>query len=237
MTLINTIRSLVDANSVTNGEEPNRANANRLIRGDCVQMMKKMPAGSVDFVLTDPPYVMNYRERGGREINNDDNAQWVFPAFQEVFRLLKNNAYCLSFYGYTGAEHFLKAWRACGFRLVGHFVWTKGYSSSGSFTKACHETAYLLGKGWPEKPLNPPSDVQPWKYTGNKLHPTQKPVEALTTLINAYSKPGDLVLDPFGGSGSTAIAARLCKRRFLLFEIDDNYFKAAKMRLIANRAE
>jgi len=237
MALINEVRSLFDANAKAECDSLSPTYVSRLIRGDCVAKMKQMPACCVDFALTDPPYVMNYRERGGRGISNDDNARWIFPAFSEVFRLLKNNSYCLSFYGYTGAEHFLSAWRACGFRLVGHFVWTKGYHSSGSFTQACHETAYLLAKGWPEKPQNPLRDVQPWKYTGNKLHPTQKSVEVLTPLIQAYSKPGGLVLDPFGGSGSTAVAARLCKRRFVLFEIDGNYFKAAKLRLSANRLE
>jgi site-specific DNA-methyltransferase (adenine-specific) len=97
----------------------------------------------------------------------------------------------------------------------------------------CHECAYLLVKGNPEKPANPPSDVLPWRYSGNKLHPTQKPVSALIPLIEAYSVPGATVLDPFGGSGSTAVAARRCGRRFMLFEKDNAYFEMAKRRLAA----
>jgi adenine-specific DNA-methyltransferase len=94
-----------------------------------------------------------------------------------------------------------------------------------------HECAYLLVKGRPSKPVNPPSDVLPWKYSGNRLHPTKKPVSALTPLIEAYSRPGDIVLDPFAGSGTTGIAARLCKRQFVLFEMDRNYCEAANERL------
>jgi site-specific DNA-methyltransferase (adenine-specific) len=98
-----------------------------------------------------------------------------------------------------------------------------------------HESAYLLIKGRPEKPANPLSDILPWDYTGNKLHPTQKPISALTPIIETYSQKGDVVLDPFGGSGSTAIAARQCDRHFVLFEKDENYFEAAKARLLTEK--
>jgi site-specific DNA-methyltransferase (adenine-specific) len=58
----------------------------------------------------------------------------------------------------------------------------------------------------------------PWEYTSNELHTNQKPVVALTPLIEAYSEPGDLILDPFAGSGSTGVAAKRCNRQFILIE-------------------
>jgi site-specific DNA-methyltransferase (adenine-specific) len=58
----------------------------------------------------------------------------------------------------------------------------------------------------------------PWEYTSNELHTNQKPVVALTPLIEAYSEPGDLILDPFAGSGSTGVAATQHNRRFILIE-------------------
>lgn len=97
-----------------------------------------------------------------------------------------------------------------------------------------HEQAYLLAKGNPPLPASPPSDVLPWKYTGNCLHPTQKPVESLTPLIQAYSKPQEMVLDPFAGSGSTGIAAWQSGRRFMLIEKDLGYYQAACERLQSN---
>ena len=203
----------------------------RVTFGDCVKLMRHMPDGCVDLIATDPPYVARYCDRGGRRIFNDDNERWIYPAFLEAFRVLKNDAYCLSFYGWHKADKFLAAWRECGFRSVGHFTWVKTYSSSIGFTKMWHESAYLLVKGNPAMPVNPPADVLPWKYTGNKLHPTQKPVSALTPIIDAYSQKGDIVLDPFAGSGTTGIAARAHGRRFVLFEKDELYFSKAKARL------
>jgi len=232
MILVNRIRSLVAANITEQREEDSRAYFDRLILGDCVKMMRKMPAACVDFVLTDPPYVAHYKDRSGRQIQNDDNAEWIYPAFREAFRVLKDDAFCLSFYGWNKVDSFFAAWKESGFRPVGHFTWVKRYRSSVGFTQACHECAYLLVKGRPEKPSNPPPDVLSWQYSGNKLHPTQKPVTALTPLIEAYTQPGDLILDPFGGSGSTAVAARHCNRHYVLFEIDESYFNAAKFRLL-----
>jgi adenine-specific DNA-methyltransferase len=198
------IVSLVDTYTGEHATADMRPFLDRVILGDCVKMMRNLPDGCADLILTDPPYVANYRDRDGRKILNDDNTKWIYPAFFEAYRVLKDDAFCISFYGWHKADVFLSAWRASGFRPVGHFTWVKTYASSVGFTKMWHECAYLLVKGQPGKPANPPPDVLPWKYSGNKFHPTQKPVSALTPLINAYSKEGDIVLDPFGGSGSTA---------------------------------
>lgn len=94
-----------------------------------------------------------------------------------------------------------------------------------------HESAYLLAKGKPELPTTPLSDVIPWTYSGNRLHPTQKPVECLKRIIEALSRPGDIVLDPFAGSGSTCLAAHLAGRRFFGIELDATYHAAAVNRL------
>jgi site-specific DNA-methyltransferase (adenine-specific) len=195
--------------------------------------MAKLPGESVDFVLTDPPYIARYRDRNGRSIINDDNANWLFPAFAQIYRVLKPDSFCVSFYGWHRAETFLSTWKKCGFRPVGHFTWVKRYASSIGYAKMCHESAYLLVKGSPARPTNPPPDVLPWHYSGNKFHPTQKPISALAPLLQAFSRPGSLVLDPFSGSGSTAIAAAQLDRRFLAFEKDPAYFDAAVERISA----
>jgi len=205
--------------------------ANQVILGDCTQVMRQMPDASVDMVLTDPPYLVNYRDRSGRSIANDDNTRWMFPAFAELHRVMKPDSYCVSFYGWSKADRFLAVWRECGFRPVGHFVWVKRYASCVRHTQMKHEQAYLLAKGEPKLPAHPPADVLPWQYTGNRLHPTQKPVGSLTPLIEAYSRPGDTILDPFGGSGSTGAAARNCHRRFILIEKDAAFYQAAAARL------
>jgi site-specific DNA-methyltransferase (adenine-specific) len=68
-------------------------------------------------------------------------------------------------------------------------------------------------------------------YSGNKLHPTQKPVAALAPLIRSFTLAGDTVLDPFAGSGSSCAAALLTGRRYIGVEMDDVYFQQASSRL------
>jgi adenine-specific DNA-methyltransferase len=203
----------------------------KVTHGDCLQVLRQLPDACADFVLTDPPYLVRYLDRSGRRVPNDDNALWMFPAFAELYRVLKPDSYAVSFYGWGKAERFLSVWRECGFRPVGHFVWVKRYASCVRRVQMKHEQAYLLAKGNPLPPASPPPDVLPWNYTGNRLHPTQKPVASLTPLVEAFSPPKGLVVDPFGGSGTTAVAARQCGRRFLLIEKDASYWHKARERL------
>ena len=116
-------------------------------RGDCVEVMKDMRSGSVDLILTDPPYLVNYRDRSGRQVKNDDNADWLDPAFSEMHRVLKDGGACLSFYAWNRIDLFMAAWKKAGFRVVGHVVFPKKYASGAGFTEYRHEQAYLLTKG------------------------------------------------------------------------------------------
>lgn len=204
---------------------------NTVTHGDCIAALRALPDESVDLVLTDPPYLVRYRDRNGRSILNDDNCRWIFPAFFEMYRVLKPNSLCVSFYGWPHVDRFMTAWRECGFTPVSHLTWVKPYVSKVGFTQGRHECAYLLAKGRPCKPLLPPADVLDWEFSGNASHPNQKPVLSLVPLIEAYSKPDDVVLDPFAGSGSTGIAALSCQRRFILIEKDARYAQAAKERI------
>jgi adenine-specific DNA-methyltransferase len=83
------------------------------------------------------------------------------------------------------------------------------------------------------KPQVALSDVLEWKYSGNKLHPTQKPVMAMVPPILAFSRTGELVLDPFVGSGTTAVASRILGRRYIGIEIDPKYARLAEERLLS----
>jgi site-specific DNA-methyltransferase (adenine-specific) len=204
---------------------------NTVAQGDCVELMRRMPAASVDFILTDPPYLVSYRSRDGRVILNDTADQWIKPAFAEAYRVLRSNRFCVCFYGWSKADHFLAAWRAAGFRIVGHLVFRKSYASTTRFLRYQHEQAYLLAKGAPACPEHPIPDVLEMRYSGNRIHPTQKPVSVLMPLIECFSAPGDLVLDPFCGSGSTLVAARTLGRRGIGIELDPTYHALALRRL------
>jgi DNA modification methylase len=210
--------------------EPIEEFINKVIHGDCTKVMQQMPSGSVDLVVTDPPYLVNYTSRDGRNYENDDpnNAWWVKPAFREIYRILKPGSFCLSFYGFTQVEKFMLAWKSAGFRPVGHFVFIKNYASSEHFTKMHHENAYLLAKSHPPLQVIPPVDVREWHYSGNKLHPSEKSADMLAELIQAYSKPNDIILDPFCGSGSTLLAAKALGRRYIGIELDEQHAETAR---------
>ena len=123
------------------------------------------------------------------------------------------------------------AWKDAGFYPVGHFVFVKDYHSKAGFVRSHHENAYLLAKGNPRTPYSAPRDVLDWEYTGNVLHPTQKPVMAITPLIEAFSQAGDIVLDPFIGSGTTTVAAVEQGRRYIGIEKVWRFCKTARDRL------
>ena len=204
---------------------------NQIICGDAQSVLQALPTEAIDTVITDPPYGVRYRDRSGRSIQGDDDLSAVFAAFGELYRVLKPDSVCISFYGWNRVDEFMAAWRAAGFRPIGHIVWKKGYASKRSFMDACHEQAYVLAKGQPKRPPNPISDVQDWTYSGNRSHPTEKSVDNLKALVEAFSEPGDLICDPFSGSGSTSVAAALAGRRYLGIELEQSYCALAERRL------
>jgi DNA modification methylase len=206
---------------------------NRIITGNCMQVMQEMPSASVDCVITDPPYLVNYHSRDGRGYRNDNpsDTSWLLPTYRELYRVLKPDRFCVSFYGFTKAEAFLTAWRVSGFDPIGHLVWVKPYASTEKFVRYYHEQAYLLAKGRPRKPRLRLPDVLEWHYTGNRLHPTQKPLMAILPLVQAFSEKGDIVLDPFAGSGTTAVAAQHLHRRYIGIELDPEYAQKAQERV------
>jgi adenine-specific DNA-methyltransferase len=204
---------------------------NTILHADCLKALPMLQDRSINFILTDPPYITRYRSRDGRTVANDDNDAWLKPAFAEMHRVLLNDSFCVSFYGWPMADKFMEAYRAAGFRVVGHLMFPKTYASSTRYLRYQHESAHLLAKGNPAQLQKPIGDVIPWRYTGNKLHPTQKPVEALTPLIESFSSPGDIVLDPFSGSGSSLMAAKQLGRSFIGIELDKTYHTIAQRRL------
>jgi adenine-specific DNA-methyltransferase len=114
---------------------------------------------------------------------------------------------------------------------VGHLVFAKRYASKERFVAYTHESAYLLAKGNPAKPRLILRDVLEWRYTGNTHHPTEKPVMAMMLMVDAFSRPGDLVLDPFVGSGTTAVAAKRLGRRYIGIDIEPMYAVTAQDRV------
>jgi DNA modification methylase len=205
--------------------------SNQIIHGDCTQVLLTFPSESVDLVVTDPPYGVRYRDRAGRSVANDGDLGNILGAFTELYRILKPNTFCVSFYGWNSVAAFFGAWKQAGFSAVGHIVWHKGYASRRGFLNARHEQAYVLVKGHPAKPANRIDDVRPWEYSGNVSHPTEKAVSVLKPLIQSFSRRGDVVVDPFAGVGGTLVAAALSNRQYIGIELEAKYVEHVRRRL------
>jgi DNA modification methylase len=214
---------------------------NTVIQGDCLEVMRGMDGESVDFILTDPPYGFNWQSNRRKirheKIKNDNRFNWLRPAFSEMYRTLKNNSLCVSFYGYPDADIFVTAFKSVGFAIKSHFCFLKSNIGLGWFARGQHEVAYLLAKGKPSRPKHAYSDVIPFKLTGNKLHPTQKPINAMGQIIKSFTTENAIVLDPFCGSGSTLVAANNLGRRYIGIEIEEKYCEIARKRLLQQTLE
>jgi len=205
---------------------------NRAVHGECIDVLGRFPARSIDCIITDPPYLVNFVDRTGRSFKNDNpnDGQWLLPAYQQMYRVLKANSFCVSFYGYTRAEWFLWAWREAGFRIEEHLTFIKHYPSSTGQVARHHEQAYVLSKGKPKVNATIRSVIE-YPYTGNKYHPSQKPLEVMIPLVTGFSKPQDIVCDPFMGSGTTGLAALQMDRRFIGIELEKRYYDIALQRM------
>src|SRR5258708_12628654 len=101
---------------------------NTIVQGDCIEVMRQLPANNVDFILTDPPYLVNFRDRFGRKLQNDTDSSWLKPAFAQAYRVLKQDRLMFCFYGLPRAHRFIKAWTKSGFPPVEHILFVKPYT-------------------------------------------------------------------------------------------------------------
>lgn len=209
-------------------------NGIRIFHGDCLGVLPDLPAESIDFVLTDPPYLVGYTGRwdGDRlAIVGDADPAWLAPSFSEIYRVMKRDTFCVSFYGWPHADLFVGCWKQIGFRLVSHLAFVKNVWGLGRFTRGQHETGYLLAKGSPAIPAFAISDTIEWEREHDAFHPNQKPVSALYPLIAAYAPEQGIVLDPFMGSGSSLRAAKDFGLSAIGIEIEERYCRYAASRM------
>ncbi len=126
--------------------------------------------------------------------------------------------------------------KLAGFQVKSEIIWDKVTHGMGDLKKQfapSHENVVFAIKGKYCFPGRRPRDLVTFpKLNGSQMiHPTEKPVALLTSLITSVTKPGDLILDPFAGSGSTLVAAKKTGRRFIGVELNDEYFEKAQRRI------
>lgn len=213
--------------------------ANTVITGDSLTVLRDMEADSVDMVITDPPYGIDYqssyKEKASRlaKIANDKAPfiWWIYDAA----RVVKRGGGVLCFTRWDVQQVFIDALRLAGLTVKSVIVWDKKAHGmgdlKGSFAPR-YEAIIFATKGRYEFPGKRPDDLIACAKVGNPslTHPNEKPVELLEQLIEATTIPGALILDPFAGSGSTLAAAAKTGRQYIGIEIDEQYSKLAATR-------
>lgn len=229
-----------------------------LIMGNCFDVMQTLDTESVDLILCDPPYGINYidnvalhyKKHRGEEVTpqpiiNDSKDSINWSKFLEFsYRVLKNNK---MIYICCRTDMILSISNCINnskFSYIHDIIWHKGDMGYGNLNimGTTHELVIGLCKGKPEKSRILVVDGKEKKRTpafySGKLrkkeyygHPTQKPVGLMAYIILNRTDPGDLVLDPFSGVGSTLVASLLLHREFLGIEIDEDHYKKTLKRL------
>lgn len=122
--------------------------------------------------------------------------------------------------------------RAAGFQIKSMPIWVKNNFGIGYYTRPQYEPMYLAIKGNPPPPDTAISDVLNYPRVVKQVHTCEKPIPLLQRLISTFSREGDVIFDGFaGGGGTTAIAARKLRRKYICFELDKNYFDIATSRI------
>ena len=208
-----------------------------LLLGDCLDVMRGLPTESVDLIATDPPYGMsfqsNHRNEQHDRIHGDDSLEWLDPFLAEAYRVAKPNTAAYFFCSYHKIDVFKQALERV-FQVKNLLVWEKNNTSmgdlKGDFAPKL-EFCWFVHKGRALIRGKRDQNIMRFARTQNELHPTQKPVELMEYLISKFSDEGQLVLDPFMGSGTTAIAAERSGRRWIGIERDEGYYNAALARI------
>ena len=244
----------------------------RIIVGDCIEELQKLPSKSVDLVFADPPYNLQL----GGDLHRPDNSKvdavdddWdrfasfeAYDAFtrawlSECQRVLKDDGALWVIGSYHNIFRVGATLQDLGFWILNDVVWRKSNpmpNFKGTRFANAHETLIWASKSRGQKRytfnydalkvLN--DDIQmrsDWMLplctgderlkdeTGRKAHPTQKPESLLARVILSTSKPSDVVLDPFFGTGTTGAVAKRLGRRFIGLEREPTYAEVARQRI------
>ena len=221
-----------------------------LHQGDCLELMKDIPDGSVDLVLTDPPYKVTSRgsagNSGGMLQKNINKKGQVFTHNNidcteyapEFFRILKDGSHCYVMTNHINLIKMLNTFTECGFHFIKCLIWNKGNKIMGQYYMSQFEYILFFRKGKGKKinhcgtsDILSVSNIKSKDENGKNLHDTEKPVELMQILVTNSSSQGDVVCDPFMGIGSTGIACVNTNRNFIGMELDEHYFEVAKNRI------
>jgi len=223
-----------------------------VIEQDYRTFLGHLQVGSVDLMLTDPPYAIS-RDTGFAKLGPNsverfaismdfgewDHSEIDLAAFCDLsFRALRKGGTAIVFYDMWKSNYLADAMRSSGFKQIRLIQWEKTnpvpLNSKRNYLTNAREFA-VLGVKHSKPTFHSEYDNGRYSYpipnNGKRHHPTQKPMELFLELIVKHSNPGDLIIDPFVGSGTTALAALRHGRRFSGCDIDSQYVAIARQRL------
>ena len=222
----------------------------QLIQGDCLVEIQKIPDASIDLVCTDSPYKLTSRggsgtmsgywaadkAKSGKVFNHNDIE--IEDYLPEFYRVLKDGTHCYIMCNHLNLPHFIDVINKSEFKFIKCLIWDKQSKICGRYYMGQFEYIIMLRKGR-ERTINNcgTSDILsiPLKRNkdnnGNNIHDSEKPVSLMELLIENSSNEGEVVLEPFLGSGTTAIACKNLNRRCIGIEIDETYYNIAKKRV------
>ena len=207
--------------------------------GDAVEWLRSLPKESVDLVITDPPYASLEKHRAIGTTTRLTK-KW-FPVVQndyypllmpELFRVMKKHTHLYIFSDDETSDVLVADGKAAGFKYWKRIVWDKVNMGMGYHYRNRHEFILFFEKG--KRKLRDATNVESilsYKSIRRPQYPTEKPVELCEFLVGQSSEVGEVVCDPFVGSGAIAVAARNKRRGILVCDINDEAVKVTKERL------
>lgn len=203
----------------------------RLMCGDSTSIdavQKLMNGRKADMVFTDPPYGIDFAPQRGThgKILNDalDGAEFdnfLDAVFGSAFASMKPDTYAFIWTGWSKIGAFERSLQKF-FKIQAMHIWVKNNFGIGYYSRPKHEPFYLCLNGKPVYPANAPADVWEAKKVHKTIHSCEKPVYLIVDILDTYHK-NSVVLDLFGGSGSTLIACEKTNRDCRMMELDPKY--------------
>lgn len=201
----------------------------RLMCGDSTKkedVDKLMDGKKADLVFTDPPYGYEYKSNHQDKFEMLKNDDKILDYVSAVFEYLKENCAIYSFCGWQTLKKWLEYFESTDLILKNIIIWKKNNWSMGDLKGTYagqYEIILYLNKGRVE--LNWKRDTDIWEFDREppKMHPTMKPIDLITFALKHSSKDNDIILDVFGGSGSTLIACEQLNRKCYMMELDEHY--------------
>jgi len=210
---------------------------------DCIEGMKQIQDESVDLVVTDPPYLIEYKTNHRKdkshefcsEIKNDNNPQLIKDYIKECHRIMKQDTAMYMFCSCDKVDFFKQELEKY-FTVKNMIIWMKNNWTAGDleaqFGKQ-YEIIFLVNKG--RKLFNGKRITDIWKYdrvsSDNQFHQNEKPFKLIQQCIKKHSNDGDIVFDGFLGSCTTAVASKQLNRKYIGFELEQKYIEIGKKRL------